>query len=431
MLVNGVWRLWLTPRRNSSLAASSSRSCEFWASTCANSCAFRIATAISLANSSRRSWSARSQRGSRAGGRRGRPVVSADAQVGPDRRGSPGTSSVGLARIDEIDRGSRSSRRPTWHRPRSASQASGPSRGEALSIAARILPSSRLRRSRSAARRLWLSARRATSSSPATRIGVDRSPAERDRRPRRSPAAGGQVRGEEVGDQDAEEGAEDDREQQSRPSGNPSDADRVDDEHEEPEPAAEDGDPDGAVVRRARNDTVGPTLRLSAIDGSVDGVRPSASPPMAAGSGRGRRAPASPLGGHRRRRRASASTVRRPADEAVTDAANGLEVGGLVGIDSTFWRSRRIVTHTYDGSASSVSAQPRASSVSVVTVCPRLRPGRTGVATRWGQLDSPPPTVASRRWSSSVRFGPRTRLWRGTLSPSRRSIRLIRARSSG
>ena len=55
---------------------------------------------------------------------------------------------------------------------------STPSRGEAPSIAARIRPSSRLRRSRSAARRLWLSARRASSSSPATRIGVDRSPAE-------------------------------------------------------------------------------------------------------------------------------------------------------------------------------------------------------------------------------------------------------------
>ena len=33
MLVSGVWRLWLTPRRKSSLAASSSSSCAFWAST--------------------------------------------------------------------------------------------------------------------------------------------------------------------------------------------------------------------------------------------------------------------------------------------------------------------------------------------------------------------------------------------------------------
>ena len=43
MLVRGVWRLWLTPRRKSSLAASSSSSCWFWASTRANSWALRIA----------------------------------------------------------------------------------------------------------------------------------------------------------------------------------------------------------------------------------------------------------------------------------------------------------------------------------------------------------------------------------------------------
>ena len=47
------------------------------------------------------------------------------------------------------------------------------------------------------------------------------------------------------------------------------------------------------------------------------------------------------------------------------------------------------------------------------------------------QLDASRPTVASRRWRSRVRSGPRTRLWRGTLSPSRRRTRLIRARSSG
>src|ERR1700675_2559397 len=50
MLVSGVWRLWLTPRRKSSLAASSSSSWLFWASTRANSWAFRVATAISLAD---------------------------------------------------------------------------------------------------------------------------------------------------------------------------------------------------------------------------------------------------------------------------------------------------------------------------------------------------------------------------------------------
>ena len=81
MLVSGVWRLWLTPRRKSSLAASSSRSCAFWVSTCSNSWAFRTPTAISLANSSSRSWSARSQR--RVAGSR----PSEDARARPTRRG--------------------------------------------------------------------------------------------------------------------------------------------------------------------------------------------------------------------------------------------------------------------------------------------------------------------------------------------------------
>ena len=61
MLVSGVCRLWLTPRRKSSLAASSSRSRAFCGPTRSNSCALRTATPISLANSSSRSWSARSQ----------------------------------------------------------------------------------------------------------------------------------------------------------------------------------------------------------------------------------------------------------------------------------------------------------------------------------------------------------------------------------
>ena len=96
----------------------------------------------------------------------------------------------GLARDTLLDAGSSPGRRAG--RPQSiipkAARASLParpamksalSRGDALSIASRIRPSSRLRRSRSAARRLWLSARRASSSSPGTTIGVDRSPAGR------------------------------------------------------------------------------------------------------------------------------------------------------------------------------------------------------------------------------------------------------------
>src|SRR4029079_17105277 len=49
---------------------------------------------------------------------------------------------------------------------------------------------------------------------------------------------------------------------------------------------------------------------------------------------------------------------------------------GRSGSGSIFWRSRRIVTHTYEGSASSVSPQPRSSSVSGLTVLP-------GVAAEW------------------------------------------------
>ena len=50
--------------------------------------------------------------------------------------------------------------------------------GAAATSAARIRPSSRLRRSSSPASRLWLSARRASSSSPLTTIGALRSPVE-------------------------------------------------------------------------------------------------------------------------------------------------------------------------------------------------------------------------------------------------------------
>ena len=53
MLVNGVWRLWLMPRRNSSFAWSSSTSRCRCRSTWSNSSMFRIATATSLAYSSR------------------------------------------------------------------------------------------------------------------------------------------------------------------------------------------------------------------------------------------------------------------------------------------------------------------------------------------------------------------------------------------
>ena len=57
--VSGVWRLWLTPRRKSSFASDSVRSWLFCEATWANSCASRIATAISVAYRSSSDWSAR------------------------------------------------------------------------------------------------------------------------------------------------------------------------------------------------------------------------------------------------------------------------------------------------------------------------------------------------------------------------------------
>ena len=99
MLVSGVWRLWLTPRRKSSLAASSSSSRAFWAPTRSNSWALRTATPISLANSSRRSWSARSQ--PRVAGRwptsSAEPVL-AGADHGSDRQRLARHALLGWAR---------------------------------------------------------------------------------------------------------------------------------------------------------------------------------------------------------------------------------------------------------------------------------------------------------------------------------------------
>ena len=85
----------------------------------------------------------------------------------------------------------------------------GPDRGEDVA-------SSRLRRSRSPARRLWLSARRASSSSPATRIGVDRSPvAARSTDAAIASQRRHQVLGEQVREQDREDDDDGHREQQA------------------------------------------------------------------------------------------------------------------------------------------------------------------------------------------------------------------------
>ena len=119
MLVSGVWRLWLTPRRKSSLAASSSRSWRFWASTgrTAGRCGSRRRS---------RSRTARAgpgrpapSGGSRAGDRRARRGPRSPARrTARSGRDSPGTTLL-LGDDRRVDRGRR------WHRsartPRGAS----------------------------------------------------------------------------------------------------------------------------------------------------------------------------------------------------------------------------------------------------------------------------------------------------------------------
>ncbi len=193
MLVSGVWRLWLTPRRKSSLAASSSRSCVFWASTRANSWAFRIATAISLANSSRRSWSARSQHARRRqlpdqhaelllAGLEDAPGPAAARRGSAPRAGCPGDRRGGCR--------SRSCRTPPWRRwrrgrPRTARRpAATPARSRRGCCRAPGSAARGRRRGGCGSRRV-APARRRPGPRSASR-GRRRTP---DRRPRRSPGA--------------------------------------------------------------------------------------------------------------------------------------------------------------------------------------------------------------------------------------------------
>ena len=180
MLVSGVWRLWLTPRRKSSLAASSSSSWAFWASTVANSWALRIATATSLGEQLEQVLV-----GALPGpGRRqvadehAQPLV-ADPQVGPDRTRLAGDELLGRdgRRIDQDDLGVDHPERRPGIRGRAPTRNSTPSRGDARSIAARIRPSSRLRRSRSAAEPVVAVGQAGQLVVAGDPIGVDRSPA--------------------------------------------------------------------------------------------------------------------------------------------------------------------------------------------------------------------------------------------------------------
>ena len=116
----------------------------------------------------------------------GRWPTSTPSRSSPARRAartgsaSPGTRSS-VRTVAGSTRRTRASTIPKAVRASSAARPmsqSTPSRGDAATRAARIRPSSRFRRSSSPARRLWLSARRASSSSPVNTIGALRSPVE-------------------------------------------------------------------------------------------------------------------------------------------------------------------------------------------------------------------------------------------------------------
>ena len=170
MLASGVWRLCDTPRRKSSLASSSSTRRRFWSST----------RAIQLGVADRRRDLDREQLeqvlvGALPAPRRGQ-VAHDDAEllargdeVRPDRDRVARDDLLGrdLARIDEqqlaVDHPERD---PRLRPPPGAAMASGRLVEAVASSATTIWRSSRFRRARSRARRLWLSARRLNSSSP-------------------------------------------------------------------------------------------------------------------------------------------------------------------------------------------------------------------------------------------------------------------------
>ena len=181
MLASGVWRLCETPRRKSSFASSRSTRRRFWSSTRAYSWALRMAADTSIANSSNRSWSARSQW--RVAGRW--PTTTPSCSPEATRLARIGTGSPGTVSSVGISRGSTSSSAqsiiPNATRAWSAARrttASGRSSRLVASSATTIWRSSRLRRPRSRARRLWLSASRLNSSSPGSSRRPGSSPAD-------------------------------------------------------------------------------------------------------------------------------------------------------------------------------------------------------------------------------------------------------------
>ncbi len=179
--VSGVCRLWLTPRRKSSLISLRCRSWTFCSWTWLNSSALRMATPISLANRSSSVWSARSHVwvAGRLAQEQADPLV-AGAQLRADRDRDAGDPLLGLdaVRIDEPER--------RGDEPEGAFGIARRAFGHGVDAVARLggfdrrqdEPELRLRRCASSARRLWLSASWARTSSPSTGIGWLTSPAE-------------------------------------------------------------------------------------------------------------------------------------------------------------------------------------------------------------------------------------------------------------
>ena len=168
------------PRRKSSFSASRATRRAFCSSTRARSSASRRATATLAAKSSRRSWSAGSQRIVAGAWPTRTPAISRPlSRSALTGRGSPGTrSSISIA--SGSPRTIRASIRPRASRASVAARSSrtaAPSAGAQAVIASTARATWRLRRARSAASSSWRSASRPSSSSGSCRSGSTRSPA--------------------------------------------------------------------------------------------------------------------------------------------------------------------------------------------------------------------------------------------------------------
>ena len=458
MLVSGVWRLWLTPRRKSSLAASSSRSWAFW----------RLDPGEQLGVPDRDRDLAGEQLEQVLVGPLPRRVagrwptstpelLAAGAEDGPDGRDSPGIRSsrgtvAGSTRTDlGVDHAER--RRARRSRPRPAMNVGAVARRRRCSMATRGSARARGCAARGrAARRLWLSARRASSSSPGTSIGVERSPAEaRSTAARDRPERRRQVGGEEVGEQDRDQRGEDEaRAGATRPSVASSTARAPSRSTTAPKTAS------GRIAaatspmretrperqRRARaHRIVAGGHRSSTRRGSRRRRRATARPRRRRA---GRRRTSGPIGvatvaagGRHRRRRAP--SARRSPGRSVGRRAGSRRRGPSGGGPGWFGSTLELL-------AQAAHRDPDVGRVGVLGLGPAAgeqRLGRHGLAevrgerveqARLGRRELDGLAADGRLAPVEVEGQARARgrgCWRGTLSPSRRRTRLIRARSSG